>query len=142
MKGRWIGVGAAVIVLLLVGAAGWYLWPRQVARGLTPQMVRVIDSSQRRITLVDGGSRRDAHTLWDRYHDQPAFGTPPESPRLLGISLAKVETASVPGSGTYWVVYSDRVWSLPLGGPGKGAFGREVSFVDPDTLKVAMRMQF
>ena len=105
-------------------------------------MVNVIRwSGHRDITLVDGGSRRDAHTLWSRYHDLPAAGAA-KSPRLLRISLAKLETDSVPGSGTYWVVYLDRVWSLPLGGPGPGAFAREVTFVDPDTLQQVMSTTF
>ena len=141
---RQLAVAASLLsLLLLAGAAGWYWWPRQVAPGLTPQMIRVIDSSQRHITLVDGGSRRDAHTLWARYHALAAYGTPPESPRLLGVSLARVETDSVPGTGTFWVVYSDRVWTRSLGpGPNQSFFTRQVMFVEPDSLRVAAILQF
>lgn len=99
-------------------------------------MVKEIGHSQETVTLVGGGSRDDAHTLWERYHDRGPNGHPPESPRLLGISLAKVETASAPGSGTYWVVYSDRVWNQSFGpDPSASGFGREVTLVDPGSLR-------
>jgi hypothetical protein len=131
---------AAVAVLLLAGLAAWHWWPQQVAPELTSQMVKAIDSSGNRITLIDGGSKRDAHILWQRYHDRPAYGTPPKSPRLLGVSLVKLKTDSFPGSGTYWAVYSDRVWEVPS--IGEGSFGREVSFFDPETLRGVMAMDF
>src|SRR4029077_12522029 len=135
MKGRWIAVAVAAAVLILAGVASWYWWPRQVAPGLTPQMVKTIDSSDRSITLVGGGSRRDAHALWVRYHNRRPNGDPPKAPRLLGISLAKVKSDSAPGSGTYWVVYSDRVWNQSFGPDGSGSgFGREVTLVDPGSL--------
>ena len=66
MKRRLVSVGAAAVVLLFALVAGWHWWPRDVAPGLTPQMVRVINSSgHQNITFIDGGSRRDAHTLWN-----------------------------------------------------------------------------
>ena len=99
-------------------------------------MVKAIGASQQTVTLVGGGSRHDAHTLWARYHDRGPNGDPPESPRLLGISLAKVETGSAPGSGTNWVVYSDRVWNQAFGpDPSASGFGREVILVDPGSLR-------
>jgi hypothetical protein len=104
-------------------------------------MVRDIEVGDRTITLVDGGSERDAHTLWKRYHDRTAYGTPPESPRLLGISLVKLTRPSIPtDSGTYWLVYSDRVWEVPS--IGEGGFGRQAIFVDPTTLREVMMMEF
>ncbi len=103
-------------------------------------MVKAIEVGDRRITLIDGGSKRDAHTLWKRYHDRTAYGTPPESPRLLGVSLVNLRTDSFPGSGTYWVVYFDRVWEVPS--IGEGSFGRQAVFVDPTTLRDVMTMEF
>ena len=142
MRGRWLGVCAAVVAaLLFAGLATWHWWPQQVAPELTPQMVKTIDSSgNRSITLVNGGSKKDAHTLWKRYHDRAAYGTPAQSPRLLGISLVNLRTDRVPGSGTYWVVYSDRVWMQPS--IGQGGFGREVTFLDPETLRDVMTMDY
>src|SRR4051812_26711089 len=77
---RWAVVAVAAAVLLLGGVAGWYWWPRQVAPGLTPEMVNAIDWPERNVSVVGGGSRRDAHTLWVRYHARQPEGTPPESP--------------------------------------------------------------
>ncbi|WP_344156422.1 hypothetical protein [Nocardioides koreensis] len=132
-----IAAGAVVASLLLVaGVSVWQWWPAKVAPELTPQMVKAIGHSQQTVTLVGGGSREDAHTLWERYHDRGPNGHPPESPRLLGISLAKVETDSAPGSGTYWVVYFDRVWNQAFGPDASASgFGREVTLVDPGSLR-------
>jgi hypothetical protein len=131
---------AAAAVLMLAGLAAWHWRPQQVAPELTPQMVKTIDSSGTSITLVDGGSKADAHTLWQQYHDRAAFGTPAQSPRLLGISLVKLRTSSLPGPGTFWAVYSDRVWTQPS--IGQGGFGREVLFFDPKTLRGVLGMDF
>ena len=141
MKGRWVAI-VATAVLLGAAGAGWYWWPRHVAPGLTPQMVKTIDRTQREISLVDGGSRRDAHTLWDRYHERAPLGTPPTSPRLLGISLAKVDAEASPGSGTYWVIYFDRVWMQSLGLDTWSGLGRQVIFVDPDSLREVATIEF
>jgi hypothetical protein len=106
-------------------------------------MINAIGHTQRTVTLISGGSRHDAHTLWVRYHDRDAYGDPPKSPRLLGISLAKVESDSAPGSGTYWVIFSDRVWNQSFGPDGSGSgFGREVIYVDPDSLKAVSSTLF
>jgi hypothetical protein len=141
VKNRRVCVCALVVVLLLAGTATWHWWPRPVAPELTSQMVKAIDSSgNTTISLIAGGSKRDANTLWKRYHDRPAYGTPPEAPRLLGVSLVKLTTDSFPGSGTYWVVYSDRVWGMPS--IGEGNFGRQAIFLDPKTLRDVMTMEF
>jgi hypothetical protein len=136
-RGTKVLAGTVLALALLIGAgAAWYWWPREVAPGLTPEMVRAIDHTGPKVTLTDGGSRQDAHTLWARYRDRAPMGEPPTSPRLLGISLAKVETDSVPGNGTYWVVYCDRVWNESFGpDPNASGFGREVIYVDPDSLR-------
>jgi hypothetical protein len=129
-------VTVAVACLLLgVGGTIWYLHSPKVAPGLTPLLVRTIETSHRQVTLIDGGSRRDAHALWERYNSQPAIGTPPKAPRLLGISLARVEGEGVPGSGTFWIVYTDGVWMRPMVG-NETSFGREVVFIDPTSLRV------
>jgi hypothetical protein len=129
--------GGVIAAALLVGAgAAWYWWPREVAPGLTPEMVKGIDHPGLKVTVIGGGSRRDAHALWARYHDRAPMGEPPMSPRLLGISLANVETDSVPGTGTYWVVYCDGVWNQSFGPDASASgFGREVTYLDPDSLR-------
>ena len=131
-----VAAGAVLASLLLIGGvSAWHWWPREAAPELTPQMVKAIAQSQRTVTVVGGGSRDDAHTLWARYHDRDPSGDPPKSPRLLGISLAKVESSGSPGSGTFWVVYSDMVWNESFGPDGSGSgLGREVIFVDPGSL--------
>jgi hypothetical protein len=132
---------AVVCLVLCVGGAIWFLRSPKVAPALTPQLTRTIETSHRRVTMIDGGSRRDAHTLWDRYHNQPAMGSPPTAPRLLGISLARVDGEGVPGSGTFWIVYSDHVWMRPTIG-SETAFGREVVFIDPTSLRVVGAADF
>lgn len=129
--------GAVLGAVLLVAAlAAWHWWPVEAAPGLTAQMVKDIDHPGMSLTLIDGGSRRDAHALWVRYHDRDPHGEPPESPRLQGISLARVRSQGAPGDGTFWVVYSDRVWNQSFGPDGSGGdFAREVIFVDPDSLR-------
>lgn len=130
-------VAVTIAAGIVVGgaSAAWYWWPREVAPGLTPQMVRAVDRSHWTITPVGGGSRRDAHTLWARYHGRAPYGEPPTAPRLRGISLADVSSGTFPGSGRYWVVFSDRVWNPSLGPDSTaGGFGREVVLVDPDSL--------
>jgi hypothetical protein len=110
---------------------------------LTPQMVKVIDHQQTAVTLVDGGSQRDARLLWNRFGDRGPMGQPPGEPRLRGISLARVDSPAVPGgSGTYWVVFSDHVWTPSHGPQGGGSFGREVMFVDQDSLRPVDTIDF
>jgi hypothetical protein len=142
---RWSGrqkiaSGVAVAVLLLASglvARHWWPSPSEVAPQLTPEMVKSIDQTGRTVTLIGGGSRRDAHDLWARYHDRPPVGDPPKSPQLLGISLAQVD-----GNGTRWVVYSVRAWNQSFGMDGGGSFGREVIFVDPHSLKAVSSTLF
>ncbi len=107
-------------------------------------MVRTIEQGhQRAITLVETGARRDAHTLWSRYHQRQPNGTPPENPRLLGISLAQVHDDGSLPNGTYWLVYSDQVWQPSLGpDASRGGFSREIVYVDPKTLRALESMDF
>jgi hypothetical protein len=134
----------SVAVLLVLGLVVWQRWPRPVAPALTPQMVADISHSGRSITPIDGGSKRDAHTLWARYHDLRPSGDPPTAPRLLGISLAHVRMQGSPGDGTYWVVYLDHVWS-PSFGSAQGptdAFGRSLVFVSPGSLEAVSEIVY
>lgn len=133
-----VAVGAVVACLVIVvGLSLRHWWPAEVAPDLTPEMVTEINDIDRTVTVIDGGSRDDAHTLWARYHDRATNGDPSEKPRLLGISRARVDSSSVPGSGTYWIVYSGRVWNQSFGPDGSGSgFGHEVVFVDPGSLEV------
>lgn len=136
----WAGLAS---LLLLAGLAAWLWWPGEVAPQLTPEMIKSINHSGTTVTVIDGGSRRDAHTLWARYHDRQPFGEPPTSPRLLGISLAKVESEGAPGNGTYWVVYSDRVWNQSFGhDESASGFGQEVIFVRTGSLKARSSTRF
>jgi len=65
------------------------------------------------------------------------------TPRLLGISLAKVESERAPGNGTCWVVYSDRVWNQSFGhDESASGFGQEVIFVDTGSLKARSSTRF
>ena len=107
-------------------------------------MVTSIGHTGRTVTVIGGGSRHDAHALWARYHDRDPFGDPPTSRRLLGISLAQVDSHhSEPRSGTYWIVYSDRVWNQSFGADGSGSgLGEEVILVDPDSLRAVSSTLF
>jgi len=48
----------------------------------------------------------------------------------------RLRIAHLAGSGTYWVVYSDRVWNQAFGPDASASgFGREVILVDPGSLR-------
>jgi hypothetical protein len=132
-------LAALVLLCALAGAAAWHWWPRQVAPALTSGRVTQLHHLVHgHVVVVEGGSRRDAHTLWSRYHDRPAAGTPATKPRLVGISLVHVSGSPVAeiSGRTWWVVYTDRVWGMPTG-PGSPGFGSTVVLVDPSTLEEA-----
>jgi hypothetical protein len=81
--------------------------------------------------MLEGGSRVQAHRLWDYYiHRRPYQGV---KPRLLGISRVRLSGTS--WDGVYWLVFSDRVYT-PSFGPdaSAGGYGREAVFV-PDGSK-------
>jgi hypothetical protein len=127
------------VVVLLGALVAWRLWPRDygpVAPALTSgRLLRLEHLVHGQVVVVGGGSRRDAHTLWSRYGDQPATGVPATKPRLVGISLVRITGSPYAdiSDKTWWVVYTDHVWSMPFG-PGSPGFGKAVILVDPTTL--------
>ncbi len=131
-----------VLLVAAVAAAAivtWRVWPRDpgpVAPALSAADEHwVAHRLQGSVTLLPGGSRPDAHRLWSRYHHQ-RWGNPDgTSPRLVAISLAHVESELA--TGNYWIVYSDHVYMVPLGGPGHGGYGRAYQLVDPRDLRAA-----
>src|SRR4029078_8183984 len=102
MKRRWVVACAGVVILLLAGLAGWLWWPRPVAPGLTPQMVRVFDAGGAG-TIMGGGrwiEGRRSHAL-EAVSRSP--GTPDASrvAATFGISLVQFHAPSSRDSGTY-----------------------------------------
>jgi hypothetical protein len=132
-------LGALALALLAAVAVTWRAWPRDsgpVAPALTRAEVRAVAHRfQGSVTLLRGGSRGDAHQLWTRYRHQRWANPDGSDPRLLGISLAHVESDVV--SGDYWIVYSDHVYAASLGLGGDGGYGRSIQLVAPGSLRPA-----
>lgn len=59
-------------------------------------------SGRSRRWLLGGGSKSQAHRLWDYYSHRRPYP-----------------------DGVYWLVFSDHVFTPDLGAEGGGAFGRE-----------------
>jgi hypothetical protein len=122
-------------VLVVGGIVVWRAGPRDPGPVGPPLSARLWAVTQHRIdgdvTYLGRGPRGEAHGLWMRYHDQPAYQG--VKPRLLGISRVHIssEPDSFSPTGDYWVVFCDQVWSPNLGGFGDspGAYGREIVLV-------------
>ena len=132
---RWLR-GCAILAVVLVAVLTWRMWPRDpgpVARQVSDrellQAERVEHAS---LTLLGGGSKAEAHRLWDYYRDRPAFQG--VKPRLLGISRVQLGGGTLESDGIYWLVFSDHVYQPSFGPGGGGGYGRQVVLV-PDGSK-------
>jgi hypothetical protein len=131
MSRRWL-LGVAVLALIAAAFVAWQTWPRDpgpVAPPVTARELRQFEHFQEgSLALVDGGSKRQAHRLWNYYsHRQADQGV---TPRLLGISRVRLSGTSE-YDGVYWLVFSDHVYTPSLGGEGGGGYGRQAVLV-PD----------
>jgi len=133
MNRRWL-IGVAGFALLVAGVVTWRAWPRDpgpVAPPVTARELRQFDHYQPgSVTLLGGGSRSQAHRLWDYYSHLRPY---PDGvkPRLLGISRVRLD-GSPEQDGVYWLVFSDRVYTPNLGAEGGGGYGREAVLVPDD----------
>ncbi len=136
MGRRWLLCGAILaVVLVLVGVLTWRVWPRDpgpVAPQVSARELRQAERFQHgNLTLVGGGSKTEAHRLWDYYRGRPPLEG--SKPRLLGISRVRLSNSPTLSDGFYWLVFSDHVYQYALGGCC-GGVGRQVAII-PDGSK-------
>jgi hypothetical protein len=131
MSRRWL-VGIATLALVLVGVVVSRAWPHDpgpIAPPVTAaELARVDHHQPGSVTMVNGGSKSQAHRLWQYYRQRQAFHG--LKPQLLGISHVRV-TGSPGQDGVYWLVFSDHVWQESFG-PGRGGFAFEAVLVPDD----------
>lgn len=136
MSRRWL-LGIVALAFVAAALVVWRAVPRDPGRVAAPVTARELSQVDRatagNLAMLGGGSRGQAHRLWDHYaHRRPYRGV---KPRLLGISRVRVSGTS--WDGVYWLVFSDRVYA-PAFGPAAGAgdYGREAVFVPDGSTSV------
>ena len=136
MSRRTVVTALGVLLALVVLAVGVQVWVfPQVAPPVPEAAIAHFERGHTRsVTVLDTGSRREAHRLWARYQDERAVQG--VRPRLLGISLVRLRSDIASESGTYWLVALDDVW-VPSFAGGTGEYEPCFDFVDPATLRGA-----
>lgn len=131
-------VGIAALAFVATALVGWRSWPRDPGPTAAPviaqELSQVDHATVGSLTVLGGGSRVQAHRLWDHYtHRRPYRGV---EPRLLGSSRVRLSGTS--WDGVYWLVFSDRVYT-PSFGPdaSAGGCGREAVFVPDGSTSVS-----
>jgi hypothetical protein len=136
MSRRWL-LGVAGLALIAAAVLVWRAWPRDsgpVAGPVTAGELRQVDhATLGSLALLGGGSKSQAHRLWDYYSHRKVYRG--VKPRLLGISRVRVSGTAF--DGVYWLVVSERVYMGSLGPDASGGgYGREAVFVPDDSKSV------
>ena len=137
MSRRWL-LGVAALALIAAAFVVWRAWPRDpgpVAGPVTARELRQVDhATLGSLALVGGGSKRQAHQLWDYFSHRKTYQG--VKPRLLGISRVRLSGTSA--DGDYWLVLSDRVYAPSFGPDASGSgYGREAVFVPDGSTSVS-----
>jgi hypothetical protein len=140
MRRRW-WYGAVALVLVAVGIVAWRAWPRDpgpVAPPLSARELRIAShETSSQVTLLPGGSRSEAHRLFETYEHNTLRNPDGTTAQHVRISLVHLSNSSTAWpTGDFWLVYAEHVYNPCLGicTGMSDQYGRAIDLYRPGTL--------